>query len=298
VPLSARERGETVLRSAARGAQAEPPQLEAGAGAHPAAPPPAARRRRHVHPVRRGFGAHTHRRRCAASRRCGGPCGLGGSRSLQLRLQAGSGLLLSSSSGGCLRSSAAGLLLPPLPGAGVKCGGAMMRDVSIYCVSIFSVLVAFWLGRVTQVGRAQGLALCCGGWVGGVAACRHPAALLDRRLGSGGSRPRQVPRRPKARSAPAVRRCLWAGRSLCTRSMWCGCSAATSGTSAAGRSRTCRAAGWRCRARWASGGPLLAPGGGARGGAAAMVPARGQAQCAASATLALALGRRRRRCSG
>lgn len=33
-------------------------------------------------------------------------------------------------------------------GRGVKCRGAMMRDVGVYCVSITSVLVVFMLGRV------------------------------------------------------------------------------------------------------------------------------------------------------
>ena len=35
---------------------------------------------------------------------------------------------------------------------GAKCAGAMMRDVGVYCVSIMSVLIAFWIGKVGQLG--------------------------------------------------------------------------------------------------------------------------------------------------
>lgn len=31
---------------------------------------------------------------------------------------------------------------------GIKCGGAMLRDVGVYCLAIFSVLLAFALGKV------------------------------------------------------------------------------------------------------------------------------------------------------
>lgn len=31
---------------------------------------------------------------------------------------------------------------------GIKCGGAMLRDVGVYCLAIFSVLLAFTLGKV------------------------------------------------------------------------------------------------------------------------------------------------------
>ena len=31
---------------------------------------------------------------------------------------------------------------------GIKCGGAMLRDVGVYCLAIMSVLLAFSLGQV------------------------------------------------------------------------------------------------------------------------------------------------------
>lgn len=35
--------------------------------------------------------------------------------------------------------------------SGIKCGGAMLRDVGVYCLAIFSVLLAFALGQVSVV---------------------------------------------------------------------------------------------------------------------------------------------------
>jgi hypothetical protein len=34
--------------------------------------------------------------------------------------------------------------------SGIKCGGAMLRDVGVYCLAILSVLLAFSLGTVSQ----------------------------------------------------------------------------------------------------------------------------------------------------
>ncbi len=40
-------------------------------------------------------------------------------------------------------------------GGGAKCGGAMMRDVGVYSISIFSVLIAFTIGRVSVFRALQ-----------------------------------------------------------------------------------------------------------------------------------------------
>lgn len=41
--------------------------------------------------------------------------------------------------------------------AGIKCGGAMLRDVGVYCLAIFSVLVAFTLGQVRCMKHSMSL---------------------------------------------------------------------------------------------------------------------------------------------
>lgn len=43
--------------------------------------------------------------------------------------------------------------------SGIKCGGAMLRDVGVYCLAIFSVLLAFALGQVGVRGLS-GLLHC------------------------------------------------------------------------------------------------------------------------------------------
>lgn len=47
--------------------------------------------------------------------------------------------------------------------SGIKCGGAMLRDVGVYCLAIFSVLLAFVLGQVRSCA--------CMSWVGEYRAC-------------------------------------------------------------------------------------------------------------------------------
>eukprot|EP00878_Enallax_costatus_P021309 GHUV01022555.1.p1 GENE.GHUV01022555.1~~GHUV01022555.1.p1 ORF type:complete len:512 (+),score=108.21 GHUV01022555.1:224-1759(+) len=50
---------------------------------------------------------------------------------------------------------------------GIKCGGAMLRDVGVYCLAIFSVLLAFALGQVSRafVGWAISLYVVYMIWV-------------------------------------------------------------------------------------------------------------------------------------
>jgi hypothetical protein len=38
---------------------------------------------------------------------------------------------------------------------GIKCGGAMLRDVGVYCLAIFSVLLAFLMGQASATGCLQ-----------------------------------------------------------------------------------------------------------------------------------------------
>jgi len=39
--------------------------------------------------------------------------------------------------------------------SGIKCGGAMLRDVGVYCIAVTSVLLAFSLGQVRSHARLQ-----------------------------------------------------------------------------------------------------------------------------------------------
>jgi hypothetical protein len=40
---------------------------------------------------------------------------------------------------------------------GIKCGGAMLRDVGVYCLAIFSVLLAFFLGQASTADCVIGM---------------------------------------------------------------------------------------------------------------------------------------------
>lgn len=52
--------------------------------------------------------------------------------------------------------------------SGIKCGGAMVRDVAVYCLAIFSVLLAFIIGQVMGLsGRQPPVALP--GWAAAAA---------------------------------------------------------------------------------------------------------------------------------
>jgi hypothetical protein len=46
---------------------------------------------------------------------------------------------------------------------GIKCGGAMLRDVGVYCLAIFSVLLAFFLGQASALvfGTKCAAGPCC-----------------------------------------------------------------------------------------------------------------------------------------
>jgi sodium/potassium/calcium exchanger 6 len=46
-------------------------------------------------------------------------------------------------------------------GGGVKCAGAMYRDVSVYCLSIVSVLIAFMTGHVSAAAVGVSLRRLC-----------------------------------------------------------------------------------------------------------------------------------------